>query len=116
MAKRLLRAVVANGFDGAAFLGFLASRLFVRIFGLLVNERIAAVVVSLEIVGGSFAAEIAVNALIVHVVFAGRVFGIFICNVSHKIILSWPEYGDGTGQWQASKFSVKKVSGFEIFS
>jgi hypothetical protein len=40
----------------------------------------------LIIVRGRFAAQVAVDALVVHVVFARNVFGIFVCYISHKII------------------------------
>jgi hypothetical protein len=80
----LLGAVVANGLDGAAFHRFLAELLFVLGSRLLVNVGIAAVVVAAEIARGRFAAQIAVDALIVDVVLAGQVFRIAICDVSHK--------------------------------
>jgi hypothetical protein len=79
--------VVADGFDGTAFFRFFATRFFFGRRGLLVDEGVAAVVIALEIVRGGFAAKITVNALVVHVVFAGNIFGVFICDVSHKIIL-----------------------------
>ena len=59
-----LRPVVTDRLDGTAFLGLLALFLFVLIFGLFVNEGITAVVAAGEIVGSSFAAEVAVDALI----------------------------------------------------
>jgi hypothetical protein len=84
-------AVVTDGFDGAAFLGFLAARLFVRAGRLFIDERVAAVVIPLEIVRGRFAAQVAVNALVVHVVFARHVHGIFVCSVCHKFVRAlWP--------------------------
>jgi hypothetical protein len=79
-----LRAVVANGFDRAALLGFFAPRFLFRRCRLLVDERVTAILVAFEIVGGGFATEVAVNALIVHVILAGDVFGIFVCHVCHK--------------------------------
>jgi hypothetical protein len=79
-----LSAVVADGFDRAAFLGFLAAGFLVGILRLLEDKGVTSVVVAFEIVGSGFAAEIAVNALIVHVKFAACVFGIFVCYVSHK--------------------------------
>jgi hypothetical protein len=87
LKNRAVLAVVADGFDGAAFHGFFAARFFVGRGRLLVNERIAAVVVALEIIRGGFAAQVAVNALVVHVVFARNVFGVFICCVCHKNLI-----------------------------
>jgi hypothetical protein len=68
---------------------------------LFVNERVSAVVVAFEIVRRRLAAQVAVNALVVHVVFARDVFGIAICSVSHKISLEFAvQYGGHPGQWQ----------------
>src|SRR6185436_15870446 len=68
-----------------AFLGFLALLFFLGGLGLLVDEGVATVVVALEVGRCGFAAQVAVNALVVHVVFARDVFRISICDVSHKI-------------------------------
>jgi hypothetical protein len=62
-------------------------------------ERVAAVVVALEIVGRGFAAKIAVNALVINVILARHVVGILVCNVSHKIWNS--NIGGGGRGWQA---------------
>src|SRR5262249_38828954 len=79
-----LRAVVADGFDRAAFLGFLAPGFLLWRFGLLVNVRITAVLIALKVIRRRFAAQVAVNALVVHVVFSGYVDFVFVCQVSHK--------------------------------
>jgi hypothetical protein len=50
---------------------------------LLVNERVAAVVVAFVIGGGRFAAKIAVDALIIDVIGAGNVLRIFVCGIGH---------------------------------
>jgi hypothetical protein len=84
-ATRLL-SVIPNRFYGATFLGLSAAGFFLGIFWLFVDEGIAAVVVAFKIVRGSFATEIAVNALIIDVEFAGGVFGISVRNVSHKVL------------------------------
>jgi hypothetical protein len=76
--------VIANRFNRTAFLGFFATGFFVRGGRLFVDEGIAAIVIAFEIVRGGFAAEIAVDALVVHVIFTGNVFRIFVCDVSHK--------------------------------
>ena len=85
-ARLPLSAIVANGFDGTAFLGLFAARFLVGRGGLLIDEGVAAVFVALEIVRGRLAAQVAVNALVVHVEFAGDVFGVFVCSVSHNVI------------------------------
>ena len=79
-----LGAVVADGLDRAAFFGFLAAGFFFRGFRLLEDIRIPAVLVPFEIIGRRFAAEIAIDALIIHVILARGVFRIFVCYISHK--------------------------------
>src|SRR5205085_5718825 len=79
----ILSAVAPDRFDRATF-----HRLFAKIFffgrlRLLVNERMTTVVVAFEIRRRSFAAQIAVDALLVDVEFAGGVFGILVGDVSH---------------------------------
>ena len=83
-----LLAVIADRLNRATFFGFFAASFFLGIFGLFMNERIAAVVVAFEIIRSRFAAEIAVNALIIDVVFAGGIFRISVRNVSHKVSYS----------------------------
>jgi hypothetical protein len=83
-----LLAVIANSLDRATFFGLSAACFFFGIFGLLIHEGIAAVVVAFEIIGGRFATEIAVNALIVDVEFAAGIFGVSVRNVSHKVLFS----------------------------
>jgi hypothetical protein len=95
-------AVVADGFDGAAFHGFFAQLFFVGRSGLFVNERVTAIVIALEVGRGGFAAQVAINALVVNEVFAGGVFGIFVCCVSHNFIKKLGQNNGGTaGRWQA---------------
>jgi len=57
-----LVAVVADGFNRAAFLGFLALGFFLGAAGLLENVGITAVIAAGEIGGGGFATEVAVDA------------------------------------------------------
>src|SRR2546430_12630747 len=78
-----LRAVVADRFDGATFHRFFAEALFLRRLWLFIDVGMAAVVVSLEIGGRGFAAQIAVDALIIDVKLARYVFGVFIRGVGH---------------------------------
>jgi hypothetical protein len=68
-----LCAVVADRFDRATFHCFLAGLVFFGILGLLHHEGKTAVGVAGEILRGSFAAQVAVDALVVHVVFARHV-------------------------------------------
>ena len=82
-----LSTVIADGFDRAAFLGFLTARLFFGRGRLFADDRVSAVFIALEIARRRFTAQVAVNALVVHVVFARDIFGIAICSVSHKISL-----------------------------
>jgi hypothetical protein len=85
-----LLAVVADGLDRAAFHRFFALGFFFGRGGLFENVGITAVVVSGEIGRGSFAAQITIDALVIDVIFARRVFWIFICDVSHKMCcLCW---------------------------
>jgi hypothetical protein len=44
----------------------------------------SAVVVPLEVRGRRFATKIAIDALIIDVEFSLYVFGIFVCDISHK--------------------------------
>jgi len=80
-----LRAVpvVSDRFDRATFHCFFAETFFVGRLRLLVNVRVAAVIVSFEIRGGGFATQIAVDTLIIDVEFARYVFGVFVRGVSH---------------------------------
>src|SRR5262249_53995134 len=80
-----LRAVpiVADRFDRAAFHCFFAKTFFVRRLRLLVHVGVAAIIVSFEIGGSRFAAQIAVDALIIDVEFARYVLGVFVRCVGH---------------------------------
>jgi hypothetical protein len=46
-------------------------------------DKLPAVVVALEIGRRRFPAQIAVDALLVHVEFPGSVLGIFVCRIGH---------------------------------
>ena len=70
--------VAADRFDRAAFHRFFAETFFVRRLRLLVNIGMAAIIVSFEIGGSRFAAQIAVYALIIDVEFARYVLGVFV--------------------------------------
>ena len=76
-------AVVANRFDRATLHRFLAERFLLRGLWLLVNVGMTPVVVAFETGGGRFAAQIAVDALIIDVEFARYVLGVFVRGVGH---------------------------------
>jgi hypothetical protein len=78
-----LSAVIADRLDRAAFHRFLAKGFFLRAFRLLIDVGMAAVIVALEIGGGSLAAQIAVDALLIDIELSGYVFGVFVCGVGH---------------------------------
>jgi hypothetical protein len=86
---------VADGFHGAAFHGFLAQRLLLRRLGLFVNVGVPAIVIAGEIARSGFAAEIAVDALVIDVEFACDVLGIFVCDVSHNLMMNWTQKSGG---------------------
>lgn len=81
-----LGGVVTNRFDGATLFGLFAARLFFRRFRLFEHVGITAILVALKVIRRRFATEIAINALVVDVIFAGGILRVFICCVSHKII------------------------------
>jgi hypothetical protein len=82
---RLALTIAADGFYGAAFLRFFAESFFLGTFGLFVDVRMAAVVVAFVIRGRGFAAEIAVDALVIDIKLPRYVFRIFIRCVSHML-------------------------------
>jgi hypothetical protein len=83
--QQRLNAIVADCFHRASLLGFLAKRFLLGSGGLLENVGIPAVVVASKVRGRGFAAQVAINALIVHVIFSGRILGVSVCNISHTI-------------------------------
>jgi hypothetical protein len=85
-------AVVANRFDRATFHRFFTECFLFRGFWLFVNVGMTAVVIAFETGGCRFAAQIAVDALIVDVEFSCYVFGVFVCDLSHSF------YGKGEVQ------------------
>ena len=80
-----LSPVIANGLDRAAFLGFLAASFFLRRLRLLENIRIAAVFVAFEILRRGFAAQVAVNTLVIDVILARNILRILVSSVSHNV-------------------------------
>jgi hypothetical protein len=78
-----LAAIGADRFDRAAFHRFFAKRIFLGSLGLLVNKGVPAIVVALVIGRGGFAAEIAIDALVIDIELTVYVFRIFVCSVGH---------------------------------
>ena len=85
LGQRLF-TVATNRFHGAASESFFTEAFLVVVFWLFVNVGVTAVVVTLEVGRGGFAAEIAVNALIVYVVSSGGVLWVFVCGVGHVFV------------------------------
>jgi len=84
LQKKIL-AVVADRFDRATFHRFFAARFFLRILRLLVNVGMSTVIVALEICRRGFAAQIAIDTLVVDVKFPGDVFRVSIRRVCHVL-------------------------------
>jgi hypothetical protein len=84
--RRILSTVVADRFDRATFHRLFAKTFFLGRLRLLVNVRVTAVVVALEIRGRSFPAQIAVDALLIDIEFASGIFGIFVGNIGHNFL------------------------------
>src|SRR3989338_2458619 len=87
LGLRVSGSVASDGFDGAAFLSFLAQSFFVRRLRLLFHERIAAALISVKIARCRLPAQVAVDALRVHVERAGRIVRIFIGFICHSLLL-----------------------------
>jgi len=79
-----LPPIAADSIDRAILFGIFAAGFLFGTFGLLENVRIAALFVPPEIIGRGLAAEVAVNALIIHVKLATRVDLVFVRYISHK--------------------------------
>jgi len=77
-------AVIANRFDRATLHRFFAERFLVKGLWLLVNVGMTPVVVAFETGGCRFAAQIAVDALIIDIEWPRYVLGVFVCDVGHS--------------------------------
>jgi len=98
MSGRRLFAVASDGLDGAAFHGFLAKSFFLGSLRLFENVAVTTIVIALEVGGRGLAAQIAINALIVHVKFATDVLGILVCYICHRdFLLDAGNYGPTAG-------------------
>jgi hypothetical protein len=80
---RRLLAVATDGFHRAASEGFLAELTLGISLGLLVEEGVTAVVVTLEVGGSGLAAQVAVDALVIDVIGSIDVLRILVGGVSH---------------------------------
>jgi hypothetical protein len=76
-------AVVPDRFDRTAFHCLFAKSFFFRRLRLFINIGMAAVVVPFEIGWRGFAAQIAIDALIIDIEFARYVFGVFVSGIGH---------------------------------
>jgi hypothetical protein len=79
--------IIADRFDRTAFHCFFAESFFFWRLRLFIDVGMAAVIVSFEIGRRGFAAQIAVDALIIYVEFARYVFGVFVCGIGHGFFL-----------------------------
>jgi hypothetical protein len=98
LEPRLILAVVANGFHGAAGLGFLAKANLIVAFRLLEDVAVAAVVITGEIRGRGLAAEVTIDALVIHEEFAGDVLRELVCSVCHDELNKLGGYSKGMKQ------------------
>ena len=78
-------AVVPDRFDRASFHRLAAEVFFLRRGGLLENVGITPVVAAREVGRSSLTAQIAVDALVIHVELPRHVLWIFIRNVGHRL-------------------------------
>jgi hypothetical protein len=76
-------AVVPDRFDRTAFHGFFAKSFFFRRLRLFIDVGMAAVIIPFEIGWRGFAAQIAIDALIIDIEFARYVFGVFVSDIGH---------------------------------
>lgn len=78
-----LIAVAADGLDRTTFHSLLALGFFFGGGGLAINVGVAPIIVAGEIGGRRFPAKIAIDALIIYVIFPGNVIRVSIGNISH---------------------------------
>lgn len=86
VSLQILAAVASDRFNRATFHSFFTKPFFFRGFRLLVDVRVAAIVITFEIGGRGFAAKIAIDALLIDIEFAGCIFGIFVTDVRHDFL------------------------------
>ena len=81
---RGLGRVVSDRLDRTPFHGFLAESFLFGSLGLLEHIGMAAIVIAGEVCRGCLATEIAIDALIVAIVGAWDILGIFVGYISHS--------------------------------
>jgi hypothetical protein len=81
--------VVPNRFDWAAIHCLLAESLLLGSLWLLVNIAVPAIVVAFEVCRCGFAAQIAVDALVIYEKFSLKVVAVFVCCVCHIDLVDW---------------------------
>src|SRR4051812_29185817 len=91
-------AITANGFHRAPCHSFVAELRFVVVLRLFENVAVAAVIRACEVRGRCLTAQVTVDALVVHVEFAGYVLRILVCSVCHEGRLVWSESVRGRAQ------------------
>jgi hypothetical protein len=82
---RLLLAVATDGLNWATCQSFFTQRTLIVSLRLLKEERVTAIVVTLEVGWRGLTAKVAVDALIVHIVGTVYVLGIFVGCVCHGL-------------------------------
>jgi len=75
--------IVADRFDRAAVHRLLAQRLLLGSFGLFEDEAMTSVIVALEVRGGGFTAQVAIDALVIDIKFSRDIVAVFVCCVCH---------------------------------
>jgi hypothetical protein len=81
--KRQL-SVVSDRLDRTAFHGLLAKSFLFRSLGLLEDVGVTTIFIALEVGGCRLAAKVAIDALVVAVVGARNILGIFVGYISHS--------------------------------
>lgn len=81
-----LFSIVSDGLYGTTFHCFFAHGFLLWRFGLLVDVRMASVVITLKICRSGFPAQITVDALIIHVKLACDVLSVSVCGISHSVV------------------------------
>ncbi len=81
------RAVLAYGFDGTAFHGLDALSGFFGRGRLFEDVRITSIFLTLKIFGRALAAQVAIDALLIHVKRACDIFRMFVVFVRHVVFL-----------------------------
>jgi hypothetical protein len=79
-------AVFTDRLNGATLHRLAALGNLIVVLGLLENKGISLVIRTGEIVRRSFAAQVAINALAIHVKFSGDVLGVSVFAIGHESV------------------------------